>query len=70
MSKDYGTVEWYAEQFSDILADVSTEGPLAGNADIILEGFYQALYSWCDYHAAQSEAYSDMHLKLKETLGK
>ena len=63
----YGTVEFYSEMFSDILADVDVE--LSPNsAENILKGFYRALDSWFDYHQQQSVAYALMRARVKEAL--
>ena len=34
---EYGTADFYAEQFSDFLADVEAENP--ATADALIEGF-------------------------------
>ena len=63
----YGTVEFYSEMFSDILADVDLESA-PNSADNILNGFYHALESWLDYHQTQAQAYSLMLFKVQEAL--
>ena len=63
-SEAYGTVKWYAEQFSDILADVDTDGPYKNSAENILKGFVAALDSWFDYHKDQADAYVSMKQKI------
>ena len=62
----YGTPEYYAEGFSDYLADVDAENP--ATVDNLIEGFYQALDSWFDYHDAQARAYADLRKRIRATL--
>ena len=64
----YGTVEWYAEMFGDILADVDTEGPYLDRADNIIKGFMMALDSWHTYHEKQAKAYKDMKSRVEGAL--
>ena len=64
----YGTVEFYSEMFSDILADVDLE-TAPNSPDNILKGFYHALDSWIDYHQTQTTAYTDLRQRVKEALG-
>jgi hypothetical protein len=47
----YGTPEYYAEQFADILADVQGDEPHYGDA--IVEGFILAIQDWRDYYSKQ-----------------
>jgi len=63
---EYGTADFYAEQFSDFLADVEAENP--ATADALIEGFYRALDSWFDYHDAQARAYADIRKRVREAL--
>ena len=63
---EYGTADFYAEQFSDFLADVDAENP--ATADALIEGFYRALDSWFDYHDAQTRAYADIRKRVREAL--
>ena len=62
----YGTADFYAEQFSDLLADVDAENPDA--ADALIEGFYRAIDSWFDYHDAQARAYADLRKRVRQAL--
>ena len=62
----YGTPEYYADMFADILADVDGEEP--GTADNILSGFYVALNEWFDYHEAQANAYLELRQRVREAL--
>jgi hypothetical protein len=63
---EYGTADFYAEQFSDLLADVDAENPTT--ADALIEGFYRALDSWFDYHDAQARTYADIRKRVRQAL--
>lgn len=63
---EYGTADFYTEQFSDLLADVDAENP--ATADALIEGFYRALDSWFDYHDAQARAYADIRKRVRQAL--
>ena len=63
---EYGTADFYAEQFSDLLADVDSENP--ATADALIEGFYRALDSWFDYHDAQARTYADLRKRVRQAL--
>ena len=63
---EYGTADYYAEGFSDYLADVDAAEP--DTVDNLIEGFYRALDSWFDYHDAQARAYAAMRKRIRETL--
>ena len=62
----YGTADFYAEQFSDLLADVDAENP--ATADALIEGFYRAIDSWFEYHDAQARAYADIRKRVRQAL--
>ena len=62
----YGTAEYYAEQFSDWLADVDAERP--NTVDNLLEGFCLAIDSWFDYHDAQARTYAELRKRVREAL--
>ena len=62
----YGTADYYAEGFSDYLADVDAADPKT--TENLIEGFYRALDSWFDYHDAQARAYADMRKRVREAL--
>jgi len=62
----YGTVDFYEDQFSDLLADVDADDPCI--AENIVEGFYRALDSWFDYHSAQADAYANLRQRVREAL--
>ena len=63
---EYGTADFYAEQFSDLLADVDAENP--ATADALIEGFYRAIDSWFDYHDAQARTYADIRKRVRQAL--
>jgi hypothetical protein len=63
---EYGTAEYYAEAFSDYLADVQADDPKT--TENLIEGFYRALDSWFDYHDAQARAYAAMRKRVREAL--
>lgn len=66
MKPTYGTVEFYAEQFGDILADVEYKETSYG--ENIVKGFYAALDDWLDYHKNQTEAYVELRRSIKEAI--
>ena len=63
---NYGTLEFYSEQFSDILADVDATSPDV--ADNILNGFITALDEWLDYHDKQATAYAQLRQRVRKAL--
>lgn len=65
---EYGTVEYFAEVFSDIISAVDSDRP--DIADNILKGFYQSLNEWLEWHEKQTEEYKTMKQKLSAALGK
>ena len=66
MKHAYGTVEYYAEQFGDILADVDAKEPSYG-ANIV-KGFYAAVDDWLDFHMNQTGAYADLRRSIQEDI--
>jgi len=62
----YGTVEYYAEQFSDILADLDSSEPMYGDA--IVEGFILAIDNWRDYYAKQVDEYDRVEQRVRQAL--
>ena len=62
----YFTTDYYAEQFSDILADIQADDP--ESATKIIEGFYRAIDSWFDYHDAQAKEYAAVRERVRKTL--
>jgi hypothetical protein len=51
MRTDYGTKEFYAEQFADLIADVQHNSPEC--SDNLIAGFLLALDDWRQYHVKQ-----------------
>ena len=66
MTVEYGTVEYYAEQFADFIADVQHDQPQYGDA--IVEGFLLALADWRDYHANQVNEYNRIEQRVRTSL--
>ena len=66
---EYGTPEYYAAHFSDILGDVATEQSAAGNSRAvinIIRGFQMAIESWLEYHEAAVTSYKQLRDGLIE----
>ena len=63
---EYGTADFYAEQFSDLLADVDAHDPDTTNN--LIEGFYRAIDSWFEYHDEQARAYADIRKRVRQAL--
>ena len=51
MNHQYGTKEYYAEQFADLIADVQHDSPEF--SDNLIAGFLLALDDWRKYHVNQ-----------------
>jgi len=47
----YGTVQFYAEQFADIIADIQHTSPEV--SDNLIAGFKLAIDDWRKYHVKQ-----------------
>ena len=62
----YGTADFYAEQFGDLLADVQADDPQT--TENLIEGFYRSLDSWFEYHDAQARAYADIRKRVRKAL--
>ena len=67
-STEYGTVEYYSEMFSDILADVDVEH-YPEVIENIYKGFLLSIDSWSDYHNSQADAYKGFRERVRKTLG-
>ena len=63
---DYGTVNYYSEMFSDILADCATGREEEDMATIknIMSGFEQAIMSWMNYHEDARDKYQELHRRF------
>jgi hypothetical protein len=66
MKTTYGTKEFYAEAFSDILADVQADEPVTSTS--IVEGFLAALNDWKDYHQNQAYEYESIGERVRQAL--
>jgi hypothetical protein len=62
----YGTADYYAEGFSDYLADIQSDDPKT--TENLIEGFYRALDSWFEYHDAQARTYADIRKRVRAAL--
>ena len=62
----YGSVEFYCEQFADVLADVVADRP--DIADNIIKGFLTSVDQWFDYHEQQANAYAQLRQRVREAL--
>ena len=56
----YGSVDYFSELFSDIIADLETEGNIVN----IMAGFERAICSWLDYHDDASSRYRELHRRF------
>lgn len=63
---EYGTTEYYENMFSDLLADVDSDSP--DTTENIVQGFYQALDSWFEYHDKQAREYADIRKRVRQAL--
>lgn len=64
--KTYGTVEFYTEQFSDILADA--DGKDSRYGDNMIKGFLLALDDWLNYHKEQVDEYERIKQRVCQAL--
>jgi hypothetical protein len=51
MTRQYGSKEFYAEQFADLIADCQHDSPEF--SDNLVSGFLLALDDWRQYHVKQ-----------------
>lgn len=63
---EYGTADFYAEMFGDLLADVDAKDP--DTTKNLIEGFYRAIDSWFEYHDEQARAYADLRKRVRQAL--
>ena len=63
---EYGTADFYADMFGDLLADVDAKDP--DTTKNLIEGFYRAIDSWFDYHDAQARTYADIRKRVRQAL--
>ena len=62
----YGTPEYYAEHFGDMLADVDGDDPTT--TDSIIKGFLMSVEDWFNYHEQQANAYTQLRQRVREAL--
>lgn len=60
----FGTTEYYAAQFADIIADLQHDTPVRG--DNLVAGFKLAIYDWRKYHADQVVELDRIKQKLND----
>jgi hypothetical protein len=60
----FGTAEFYASQFDDILADVQGDDPKYGDA--IVDGFLKSLNDWRTYHQDQIKEYDRLEQRVRQ----
>lgn len=58
---EYGSVEYYSEQFSDVFADIGDDDINKAN---VLAGLISALTSWINYHDTAACRYEDFAIEL------
>ena len=66
MKTTYGTKEFYAEMFTDLLADVQATEPETSTN--IVEGFLSALNDWKEYHQNQAYEYESIGERVRQAL--
>ena len=64
LKHQYGTVEFYAEQFADLIADVQHDSPEI--SDNLVAGFRLAINDWRKYHANQVLELDRVEAKLND----
>ena len=62
---EYGTVEFYTDQFADFLADIQYDRPDITNN--LVEGFRLAIADWKSYYEDQVNAMAATEKKFNET---
>lgn len=62
---EYGTVEFYTDQFADLLADIQYDRP--DITDNLVEGFRLAIADWKTYYEDQVNAMAATEKKFNET---
>ena len=63
---EYGTPEYYAEHFGDMLADVDGNDPTI--TDNLIKGFFIAVDDWFNYHEQQANEYAQLRERVREAL--
>ncbi len=62
----YGSVEFFADGFSEFLAGVDSTNP--ATTENLIQGFYEALDSWFEYHDEQARTYADIQKRVRQAL--
>ena len=70
-NNEYGSVEYYEEMFSDILADIATGRQEEDDetSKKILTAFELSIQNWIDYHQQSVDTYKQLllqYLQLKK----
>ena len=70
-NNEYGSVEYYEEMFSDILADIATGRQEEDDetSKKILSAFELSIQNWIDYHQQSVDTYKQLllqYLQLKK----
>jgi len=60
----FGTPEYYAEQFADIVADIQHDAP--ERTDNLVAGFKLAIADWRKYHVDQTQELDRVRLLLDD----
>jgi len=64
MKLEYGTTEFYAEQFADLIADIQHDSPEF--SDNLVSGFLLAINDWRQYHVKQILELDRVESKLND----
>ena len=64
MNYQYGTKEFYAEQFADLIADIQHDSPEI--SDNLIAGFLLAIDDWRKYHVNQILELDRVESKLND----
>ena len=60
---EYGSREFYAEMFSDIISDTGCYETVEENYETVMKimgGFQDAIESWLNYHRVAAESFEDL----------
>jgi hypothetical protein len=52
--------------FGELLCDVQSDEPVT--TENIIQGFYQALDDWFEYHDKQAREYADIRKRVRQAL--
>ena len=66
MNTEYGSVEYYAERFSDWIADIQADTPNCG--DNLIAGLKLALSDWKQYYQQQVAELERIEQKVNEEI--